>query len=101
MSPPVPVPTSAPLMLIRPRMAARSRSRQAATGTPRTRGRIEEVVGDQRRHIERPVVLVAVVDHLDRRHAGAHGGADRIAIIRRARGRQIVREAHRDLAFDD
>ena len=62
--------------------------------------RIEEVVGDQGRYVERPVILVAVVDHLDRRHTRAHGGADRMAIVGRARRRQILRQAHRDLAFD-
>ena len=61
---------------------------------------MEKIVGHQGQGIERAIVLVAVVDHLDRRHAGADGIADLVPVVGRARRGQIPGECHGDLALD-
>ena len=96
---PSPRPTSVPFSRVTPRSAARSRSRHLRDRGPENAAGIEEVVGDQGRHAERPVVTVAVVDDLHRGEHRLHGRGDARPVERRARRPEIGPEAHGDLAL--
>ena len=66
-------------------------------GTEDTPG-VEEIIGHQGRCREPAIVVVAIVNHLDRRHHRRDRAADIGAII--GPGVEVGAELYRDLAFD-
>src|ERR1700722_14067167 len=61
---------------------------------------IEEIVRDQRRSAERPIIPVAIVDDLDSGHDGVDPRRHSLAGERGFLRRDIAREPDDDLAFD-